>query len=196
MRRIAFVFALVCSLGLVSITAFSQTETGQIIGKVTDEKGAVVPGAAVTIKALATGAERNASSGDDGTYTVTNLQPGIYEVTTKGGSFAASIQRVEITPGARVSLDPSLGIQAVAGQVTVTAEGGVAVNTTTQELSNVVSGTQIRELPTITRNPYSLVGISGNVNPDNASNRGTGFSINGQRSASTNILLDEGENVD
>lgn len=196
MRRLFFVFALICSLGLVAITAFGQAETGQILGKVTDEKGAVVPGATVTIKSVNTGAERTATSGDDGSYIVTNLQPGIYEVTTKGGSFAASTQRVEVTPGARVSLDTPLGIQAVAGQVTVTAEGGVAVNTTTQELSNVVSGTQIRELPTITRNPYALVSISGNVNPDNASGRGTGFSINGQRSASTNILLDGGENVD
>jgi len=196
MRRIAFTIAAVCLLGLAAIALQAQTETGQIIGKVTDEKGAVVPGASVTIKSAATGAERTATSGDDGTYIVTNLQPGIYEVTTKGGSFAPSTQRVEITPGARVSLDTPLGIQGVSGTVTITAEGGVAVNTSTQELSNVVSGTQVRELPTITRNPYALVAISGNVNPDNASGRGTGFSINGQRSASTNILLDGGENVD
>jgi len=183
-------------LFLTAVAAFGQAETGQIIGKVTDEKGAVVPGATVTVKSVNTGAERTATSGDDGGYTVTNLQPGVYEVTTKGGSFAASTQRVEITPGARVSLDTPLGIQAVSGEVTVVSEGGVAVNTTTQELSNVVSGTQLRELPTITRNPYALVAISGNVNPDNASGRGTGFSINGQRSSSTNILLDGGENVD
>jgi hypothetical protein len=189
-------FLLGFCLCLAAVTAFGQAETGQIIGKVVDEKGAVVPGAAVTIKSVNTGAERTATSGDDGSYTVTNLQPGLYDVTTKGGSFAASTQRVEVTPGARVSLDTPLGIQAVAGSVTVVSEGGVAVNTTTQELSNVVSGTQLRELPTITRNPYSLVAISGNVNPDNASGRGTGFSINGQRSASTNILLDGGENVD
>ena len=196
MRGIALTIAMVCCFGLAAIAVQAQTETGQIIGKVTDEKGAVVPGASVTIKSVATGAERTATSGDDGTYIVTNLQPGIYDVTTKGGSFAPANQKVEITPGARVSLDTPLGIQAVSGTVTVTAEAGVAVNTSTQELSNVVSGTQVRELPTITRNPYSLVSISGNVNPDNASGRGTGFSINGQRSASTNILLDGGENVD
>jgi outer membrane receptor protein involved in Fe transport len=196
MRIITFGLALFCFLGLASIGAFAQTETGQIIGRVTDEKGAIIPNAAVTVKSVNTGAERTATSGDDGTYIVTNLQPGIYEVTTKGGNFAPSTQRVEITPGARVSLETPLGIVAVSGQVTITAESGVAVNTQTQELSNVVSGTQVRELPTITRNPYDLVAISGNVNPDNASGRGTGFSINGQRSASTNILLDGGENVD
>ena len=196
MRIITFGLALFCFLGLASIGAFAQTETGQIIGRVTDEKGAIIPNAAVTVKSVNSGAERTATSGDDGTYIVTNLQPGVYEVTTKGGNFAPSIQRVEITPGARVSLDTPLGIAAVSGQVTITAESGVAVNTQTQELSNVVSGTQVRELPTITRNPYDLVGISANVNPDNASARGTGYSINGQRSASTNILLDGGENVD
>lgn len=196
MRKITYVLGLIVCLCVASIAAFGQAETGQIIGKVTDEKGAVVPGAAITIKSVSTGAERTATSGDDGTYTVTNLQPGLYDVTIKGGSFAPSTQRVQITPGARVSLDTPLGIQAVSGQVTITAEGGVAVNTSTQDLSNVVSGTQLRELPTITRNPYALVAISGNVNPDNASGRGTGFSINGQRSASTNILLDGGENVD
>jgi hypothetical protein len=196
MRKRVFMLALACCLGLAAVAAFGQAETGQIIGKVTDQGGAVVPGATVVLKSLTTGAERTATSGDDGSYTVTNLQPGVYEVTTKGGSFAPATQRVEVTTGSRVSLDTQLGIQAISGEVTVVSESGVAVNTATQELSNVVSGNQVRELPTITRNPYALVAISGNVNPDNASGRGTGFSINGQRSSSTNILLDGGENVD
>lgn len=183
-------------LAMVVGSAMGQAETGQINGKVIDPNGAAVPAATVTIKSVATGAERNATASSDGTYVVTNLQPGLYDVTTQGGSFAASTQRVDVTTGARVSLESQLGIQQIAGEVNVVAQGGVEVNTQTQELSTFVSGTQIRELPTLTRNPYSLVSISGNVNPDNASNRGTGFSINGQRSASTNILLDGGENVD
>jgi hypothetical protein len=183
-------------LAFAAVAAFGQAETGQLKGKVTDPNGAVVPGATVTVKAVNTGSERTAVADNDGVYNVASLQPGLYDVTVKGGSFAASTQRVEITTGARVSLDTQLGIQAVAGEVNVVAQAGVEVNTSSQELSNVVSSTQLRELPTITRNPYALVGISGNVNPDNASGRGTGFSINGQRSASTNILLDGGENVD
>jgi hypothetical protein len=52
-------------------------------------------------------------------------------------------------------------------------------------------------LPTLTRNPYALVQLSGNASDDlQGSGRGTGFSLNGQRSASTNVLLDGGENVD
>ena len=195
-RFLATSLATLFLLVVLTGSAFGQSDTGQILGKVTDPNGAAVPGATVTIKSVATGAERSATADNDGTYTVTNLQPGLYDVTTKGGSFAASTQRVEVSTGARVSLDSQLGIQQATGEVTIVAQGGVEVNTTTQELSNVVSSTQLRELPTLTRNAYDLVGISGNVNPDNASGRGTGFSINGQRSASTNILLDGGENVD
>lgn len=195
-RFLALPFATLLLLVLVTSSAFGQADTGQIIGKVIDPNGAAVPGATVTVKSIATGAERTATADADGSYTVTNLQPGLYDVTTQGASFAASTQRVEVSTGARVSLETKLGIQQLAGEVNVVAQGGVEVNTTTQELSDVVSGTQIRELPTLTRNAYDLVGISGNVNPDNASGRGTGFSINGQRSSSTNILLDGGENVD
>jgi len=189
---IATLFLLVVLAG----SAFGQSDTGQIIGKVTDPNGAAVAGATITVKSVATGAERTATADTDGSYTITNLQPGLYDVTTQGGSFAASTQRVEVSTGGRVSLESKLGLQQATGEVTVVAQAGVEVNTQTQELSNVVSGTQLRELPTLTRNPYDLVGISGNVNPDNASGRGTGYSINGQRSASTSILLDGGENVD
>ncbi len=193
-----FSLALATFFLLVSsaVVAFGQAETGQLKGKVTDPNGAVVPGATVTVKSVNTTAERTATADSDGVYNITNLQPGLYDVIVKGGSFAATTQRVEITTGARVSLESKLGIQAVAGEVNVVAQAGVEVNTTSQELSNVVSDKQLRELPTLTRNPYDLVGISGNVNPDSNSGRGTGFSINGQRSASTNVLLDGGENVD
>jgi outer membrane receptor for ferrienterochelin and colicin len=80
--------------------------------------------------------------------------------------------------------------------ITVVAEGGVEVNTQTQELSNVVSGTQLRELPNLTRDPYSFVGLSANVSDADPSARGTGYAINGQRAASTNILLDGADNND
>jgi len=196
MRKL-FTLVLALSVGLIAWSAaFGQADTGQINGKVTDPNGAIVPGATVTVKSVATGAERTVTADDNGVYTVTNLNPGLYDVTAQGGSFAAATQRVQITPGGRITVESKLGLQAQQAQVTVVGEAGVAVNTTSQELSNVVSDVQLRELPTLTRNPYALVQISGNVNEDNASGRGTGFSINGQRSASTNILLDGGENVD
>lgn len=196
MSRKLVLFLLAMVVCLFATTAFGQSETGQISGKVTDPQGAVVANATVTAKHRGTGVERTVQANENGEYIITNLQPGTYDVTATGGSFQATTVGVELTTGARTSADIKMGIQQVAGEVNVVAGGGVEVNTQTQELSNVINSTAIRELPTITRNPYALVATAANVNPDNASGRGTGFSINGQRSASTNILLDGGENVD
>ena len=193
-------------LVLFTATGMAQTETGQLIGKVSDPNGALVAGATVAIKSINTGRELTAASDEEGSYTVTNLQPGLYDVTINAQGFAPNTQRVQVTVGSKTSVDTALAVTGIGGDtVNVVAGGGVEVNTQNQELSNVVSGTQIRELPTITRNPYNLVQLSGNAtteDPSTSSNdtggtstfRGAGASLNGQRAASTNILLDGADN--
>ena len=187
---------LLLSLGLSS--ALAQTETGQITVKATDSNGAAVAGATVTVKAPGTGAERTGKTNEEGVVSFANLQPGLYDVTVTGGSgFAPFNQQAQVSVGGKVTVEASMSATAKGETINVVAgEGGIQVNTQTQELSDVVSTKQITELPTLTRNPYDLVGISGNVVPDQSGGRGTGFAINGQRSASTEILLDGGENVD
>ncbi|HXD30933.1 MAG TPA: TonB-dependent receptor [Pyrinomonadaceae bacterium] len=186
-------------------SALAQTEAGQITGKVVDPAGAVVAGATVSVKSVETGREVTATSDNQGLYTVTSLQPGLYDVTTQGSNFKPNTQRVQVTVGSRVSLETQLSLTEVSGgTINVIASEGVEVNTQSQELSNVVSGTQIRQLPTLTRNPYDLVGLSSNVSSDDpgqavagvgTTGRGAGFSINGQRAASTNVLLDGVDNT-
>jgi outer membrane receptor protein involved in Fe transport len=185
-------------LALVPLTAFAQTETGQLTVKAVDPQGAVVAGATVTAKSVERGSSSTATTNDEGIAVITSLQPGLYDIKTTGAGFAALTQRVQVTVGAKVTLEAPLSPQAASESITVVAgESGVQVNTQSQELSEVVSQKQITELPTLTRNPYDLVGISGNVTPEmSGSGRGTGFAINGQRAASTSILLDGGENVD
>jgi hypothetical protein len=197
------VFSLLAVFLLYSITplvALAQTETGQITVKATDPQGAVVSGAAVNVKSTSTGVERLASTNEEGIAIITALQPGVYDITVSSSGFAPYKQQANVTVGARLNLEAALSVTTKGESVTVIAgDSGVEVNTQTQELSNVVSQKQITELPTITRNPYALVAISGNVaegDPRSMTMRGTGFAINGQRSASTNILLDGGENVD
>src|SRR5215468_11981281 len=185
---------------MAPLSVFGQAEVGQIVVKATDPQGAVVPGAQVTVKSSTTGAERRATTNDEGIATITALQPGRYEVTVDkaGSGFAAFKQQADVTVGGKLSVEAALAPTAKGETVTVVAgEGGVEVNTQTQQLSDVVSQKQITELPTLTRNPYALVATSGNATDvEGGTARGAGFSINGQRSASTNILLDGGENVD
>ena len=204
--RLRLLTAVALALCAFASAALAQTETGQITGKVADPNGAVVAGAAVVVKSVDTGAERAATTNEEGVYTVTNLRPGLYDVTVQAASFARSTQRVQVTVGAKASLETTLSVTEITGEtVDVVAGAGVEVNTQTQELSNVVSGEQIRELPTVTRNPYNLVQLSGNAQTDDPSTsandtagtstyRGAGASLNGQRAASTNILLDGADN--
>lgn len=203
--QIAISFLVVAvALMLLATATSAQTETGQIVGKVTDPNGAVVSGASITVKSVDTGREVTATSDAQGSYTVTALQPGLYDVTVTSGNFKPNTQRVQVTVGSKVSLDTQLSLTEVAaGTVSVVANQGLEVNTQNAEVSNLVTGTQIRELPTLTRNPYDLVGIANNVSNDDpgpavpgvgVSGRGAGYNINGQRAASTNILLDGVDN--
>lgn len=198
-----FVIAMLMLFAAVAI-AKAQSATGQIVGTVTDPNGAVVSGANVTVKSVDTGREVTATSDEQGSYTVTALQPGLYDVSIQSGNFKVSNQRVQVTVGSKVSVATQLALTEVTGEtVSVIASEGVEVNLQSPELSNVVTGTQIRELPTLTRNPYDLVGLANNVSNDDpgpavpgvgVSGRGAGFNINGQRAASTNVLLDGVDN--
>ena len=198
------ILSVVFAIAMMAGGAFAQSATGQINGKVTDPNGAVVPNANVTVKSVDTGRETTATSDNDGNYTITALQPGLYDVTVQGGNFKASNQRVQVTIGSKVSVDTQLTLTEVTGEaVSVIASEGVEVNTQTAEVSNIVTGTQIRELPTLTRNPYDLIGLANNVSNDDpgpavpgvgVSGRGAGYNINGLRAASTNVLLDGVDN--
>src|ERR1044071_2927161 len=196
-KAVSSLLALFLLMSLGPVAALAQAESGQLNIKAADPQGAVVPGATVVVKSVERGTEVTTTTNEEGTATISSLQPGLYDVTVTGGGFAPNTQRAQVTVGSRVTLDFSLSATAKGERITVVGgEGGVEVNTQTQELSDVVSQRQITELPTLTRNPYDLVGISGNVSPGDPEGRGTGFNINGQRAASTNILLDGGENVD
>ncbi len=183
---------------LSALLAFGQTETGVITGTVTDPSGAVVPNAQVTVVGANTGVTRTTQTTDTGLYTVSNLQPGIYDVTVAAPGFAQTKQRVTVTVGGRAAAELKLQPATASTTVEVTAAGAVEVNTESPTLSQVVTSQSITQLPTITRNPYDLVATSGFVTSDpsgSTTGRGVDAAINGQRAASTNILLDGGENV-
>ena len=111
--------------------------------------------------------------------------------------FQKYTQRVKVGVGSSNDVSAKLSVTGTSTTVEVTGSAEVAVvNTENQTLSQVITSKQVVELPTLTRNPYDLVATSGNVTEDNNSGRGAGYSINGQRSSDTDILLDGGENVD
>jgi outer membrane receptor protein involved in Fe transport len=190
-RSLAVLFAILLASGLV----LAQTETAQITGTVTDQSGGVLAGTTITVKSVGTGATRTVRTSSDGTYTVSNLLPGEYVVTASSSGFAQTERRLSLTVGSRMGQDFRLEVASSSSTVQI-SESPVAINTESETLSQVVSQSEIRELPNLTRNPYQFVGLAGNVSDAGLGTRGAGFAINGQRESSTNILLDGGSNND
>src|ERR1700722_20197314 len=197
---------LLFGLLLTAIPVFGQAEAGSISGTVKDPSGAVIPGATIKIKNLATGAERSSKSGNTGEYLIPAVTPGRYQVDVTNEKFQTYRTHEEVTVGGAPTVDAQLTLGPSSAVVEVVGGAATEVNTQTQELSQLIDSQQLAQLPSLTRNPYDFVAISGNVsNGDSTSNgemagqelasRGVGFAINGQRESGTEILLDGVENV-
>src|SRR5262245_65487725 len=106
-RKALFVVA------FLSGVAFGQNESGRINGRVSDPNGAVVPGAIVQAKSIETGIERLATTTGEGFYVITNLPPGIYDVTVQAAGFAVPAQRVRVFGGSSVRRDIGLTLTPV-----------------------------------------------------------------------------------
>src|SRR5690349_21690885 len=119
------VFALLLALLLSSVSViptFAQTETGQITVRATDPQGAVVSGATVTVRSIEKGTTFPAvTTSDEGTATITNLQPGLYEVTVSGQGFGNFTQQAQITVGAKLSIEAKLAVTGSGEVVNVVA---------------------------------------------------------------------------
>jgi len=193
-------FAIALSLA-GSATALAQSFTGSISGTVADQAGAAVSNATVTLTATLTGQMRTTTTNSQGDYLFPSLPPGEYRVRIAAGGFATREIAAQLSVSQALRADAELTVGAASEVLNIVAsEGGVAVESQNAQLSNVVNGRQVVELPLITRNPYDLIALSAGATdgPDrgSGSERGGGFVVNGQRSQSGNFILDGGENND
>ena len=195
---------LVLALPLMVQPLLAQVDTGTITGTVRDSSGAAVAGANITAKNVSTGAQRSVQSGSNGQFNIPGVPAGIYDVTVTSTGFANFTSRAEVTVGGTITVDAQLSVSNQVTTVEVVAAGGVEVNTQTQELSQIVNTQQMAQLPSLTRNPYDFIEIAGNVSngdrtaggfDQSTTGRGVGFSLNGQRTSGTEVLLDGVENL-
>src|SRR5258708_11945437 len=86
-------------------SAVGQGEQGTITGTVTDQSGAVVPGAKVTVKEVSTQAESTTVTNARGYYTIPYLAPGTYDVTAESKGFSReTISGVHLTVNLSTSI--------------------------------------------------------------------------------------------
>jgi Carboxypeptidase regulatory-like domain len=101
--------------------AWAQLSTGNIYGAVTDESGAVLPGATISISGATTGG-RSTTAGSQGDFRFLNLDPGRYKLTVALTGFTTVNREVIVNTGSNVNLTFGLKVATVEETVTVTAE--------------------------------------------------------------------------
>lgn len=191
--RIAAVIIFVSALMMPS--SVRAQGTASINGTVTDQSGAVIPGASVSAANEATNLTRETVTAGDGTYSLVSLAPGIYDITiAKTGLKTMKFAAVTLTVDQALTLDAKLEVSSAAQTVMVEGTNIVPINTTDSQVSNVIDEKQIATLPLILRDPYQLVLLTPGTT---YTNTGTlGFSVNGGRDRNNNFLLDGTNNND
>lgn len=130
---------LIVSLIVFPLCAFAQQETGQIIGTVIDQNGAVVPSASITVTSVERGNQVNVQTSSEGAYVIPNLQPGLYDVTVKAQGFQDKTERTQVTVGAKLTVNTQLGVAGTSNNIVDVVAGGVAeINTTDQQISKPI----------------------------------------------------------
>jgi Carboxypeptidase regulatory-like domain/TonB-dependent Receptor Plug Domain/TonB dependent receptor len=189
--RVVLVFVLLAAASLAA-----QTFRGTILGSVTDAQGAVVAGAKVTVKNVATGLERTTETSADGSYALPELPIGTYTVTvTLSGfqTFATTGVIVDVSTERRV--DAAMKPGQVSTRVEVAADLLPQVETTTNDLGGVLTQAEVKDMPINGRDYTKLIflnpGVAGSPDQISDSPGSYGeFSMNGARGRSNNYLLD------
>ena len=149
------VFALVIG---VSVPANAQSSiAGTVTGQVTDSSGAAVPGTAIKLLDVATGAAFVSVSNDAGRYDFPTVPPGKYDITFgKDGFTTYSIKAQNVQVGIVLTLNASLKVGSTSTTVEVSASVGAELQTMNATVGNTLSNTSLLVLPNLGRDATSM----------------------------------------
>jgi outer membrane receptor protein involved in Fe transport len=182
---------------LIPTCVMAQDVTGKIAGVITDPTGGAIPNAKVTATNAATGASKQSVTDNTGSYQITELPPGNYQVEAEAPGFSKVVatgrNALDINQTLRVDL--RLPVGSVSNTVEVSAQS-TGVETENSTVGGTVTGRAIFELPLNGRNALDLMSTQAGVTPTNPDNtgQGAGYSIGGGRTDSVTFLLDGGNN--
>src|SRR6185436_11720208 len=193
-RRSSALAFLLAVLPAVAVPAAAQV-TGTIAGTTKDASGAVLPGVTVTVTGPALQrASASATSSADGTYRVTLLPPGTYDVKFELSGFSAVSRRaVEVAINQQTTVDASLAVGGVTESVDVSGTSPL-VEVNRSDLTSRVSSRTIDALPLNGRNFVDLVGLAPGARPVPEGQQGANVSIFGERGSAVSFLVDGAEN--
>ncbi len=194
--RLAYVALCTLLFAICAPSLLAQSAgTSALAGTVTDPSGAAIPNVTVTVTNNDTGQSRTTTTGSDGAYKFSLMQPGNYKVSFSASGFKTSeVASEQLNVTETQALDRTLEVGAQAEQVTVEA-AAEALQTESSTLGTTVTSQQVTGLPLSNRNYTQLLTMAAgaNSNVNNATTIGKGtqdISVNGADPGNNNYQMD------
>jgi hypothetical protein len=178
------IFGTFASLGL----AQGGGQSSSLAGSVFDTSGGVIPGADISVKNDATGAEYKTISAENGTFFIPALPTGTYTATVTMPNFKVNITKdIKLETGVPGSIRVTLQVGGSSETVVVEA-GAEMVQSQTANITTTLGSKQIGELPLVTRNALDYIVLLPGVHTSGTSNRDS--EIVGLPQSMINITID------
>jgi hypothetical protein len=196
-RRFSIVLTLLLAFASLS---FAQSVTATLRGTVHDSSGAAISEASVTVTNTGTGTVQTVTSNNTGEYVALQLPVGTYSVTINANGFDPSTySNIILNVDQEARVDAELHTGTVSQQVVVSSTA-ILIQSEDAVNGNLLSGKQLQELPSNSRNIWQEAQYDSNVSAanttDSLANRG-GFIVAGiNNSGATNYLIDGSDNND
>jgi hypothetical protein len=204
-RQFAFALVVVAIMwmALMAQSAPAQAVYGSILGTVTDNTGAVVPNADVTVTDVSKGTSVKVQTNESGQYTAQHLIPDTYKVEATAPGFSKStLDGVIVYADTAPKADIRLSVGQVANAVTVTSAAPL-LETDRADVSTVLDDRALVNLPNLNRNftAFELLTpgttyIGWSVGEANNPQRSQQIEVNGQLPFATGYELDGTDNQD
>ncbi|MEK6410431.1 MAG: carboxypeptidase regulatory-like domain-containing protein [Acidobacteriota bacterium] len=200
MKKLTFLVVLVLTIRVELVFPQASISTSELRGQVTDQNGAAVAGATITVTDQTRGTTRTATTDENGLYVFLSLPPGTYAMKVEAAGFAAkTISDVQLAVGQTGNVPVALGVGGVQAEVNVVAGAQVVEVERTQQ-STVINQVQIDNLPINRRNylDFALLtpGVtdSDNINDSSdfrvAQTPQSGLSFGGNNGRGNSIMVD------
>jgi hypothetical protein len=197
MRRATTLLAVTLSTA-AALPAAAQQGAAEIRGRVWDAHEGLLPDARVVLRNQDTGMFRQVVSTADGTYFLSGVTPGVYELSVERAGFKRYARRgIRLEVGKTATVDIGLEVGGLDEQLTVTAEGPI-VDVTSKEVGGNITSGELTDLPSRNRSFIGFVGLLPGIvtTTDPGSFGADSIVANGQDPRNNNYMLDGANNND
>ena len=192
------VSSILIALLLLALPAAAQQGTSEVRGRVVDQQGSLLPGVTVTVRNQQTGMYRETASGADGSFIVSGVAPGTYQMVAELQGFKKFERKdLVLEVGKTATIEVSLEVGALTETVNVTTESPL-VDVTSKEIGGNITSATLTQLPSVNGNFIGFIGLLPGIVPSISTESfgSDAISVNGQDPRNNNYSVDGGNNND